>query len=354
LGPSSQQFSAIPRFNFSSQKTPTVKNAIENDTWKSRYHGGSPQVRLPPTQREQVIIDDSPDEDARGPEEHIDHGADDIDISYVSVGDEDDFDLDPPLPKRQRLSTTAHAILREEISVSSDIDQDELDENVDAVHQHDYQEDPSNPEDFEDLLASSSPVVSPPRNSLREASIAPRFHLPSLQPSTPRKAHTPAPSSTAATAAPKAQFLAPPRFQPTPAAPTLAPSADPLPTAFSPQRRGQKYVPGGLAAEAVGWLMGLEGTSTTGSTKILVCDVQTSRGGGGGAAGMTMIRGRPDTGGEVRKIILAGTGSGEQTLQRIERVEVGKVVLVKQPVWEITLEGNERWGVAVVWEVVVG
>lgn len=79
---------------------------------------------------------------------------------------------------------------------------------------------------------------------------------------------------------------------------------------------------------------------------------------GGGRAGMTLIRGRQiksdgaqgiidDLG--VVKVILAGEGAGTG-LQRGSKVEVGKTVWIKGPVWEVLLEG-EKWGVGVDWKV---
>jgi hypothetical protein len=79
---------------------------------------------------------------------------------------------------------------------------------------------------------------------------------------------------------------------------------------------------------------------------------------GGGGAGMTLVRGRQiqaidggemvDTLDEV-KVILAGEGAGVG-LQKGSKVEPGKRLGVKGPVWEVVIEG-ERWGVGVDWRV---
>ena len=79
---------------------------------------------------------------------------------------------------------------------------------------------------------------------------------------------------------------------------------------------------------------------------------------GGGRAGMTLVRGRQvhfegkdeivDNFGVVR-VILAGEGAGSG-LQRENKAEVGKVVGIKGPVWEVVLEGL-KWGVGVDWKV---
>lgn len=78
--------------------------------------------------------------------------------------------------------------------------------------------------------------------------------------------------------------------------------------------------------------------------------------------GFTMVRGRQihavdddeggegmsDTGGEV-KVLLAGEGQ-ITGLQKGVKVEIGKRVGIKGPVWEVHIEG-ERWGVGVDWKV---
>ena len=78
---------------------------------------------------------------------------------------------------------------------------------------------------------------------------------------------------------------------------------------------------------------------------------------GGSKFGMTLVRGRhvrevgDGIGGErgVVKVILAGEGMGEG-LQKGTKVEVGKTVGIKGPVWEVVVEG-EKWGVGVDWKV---
>lgn len=70
-------------------------------------------------------------------------------------------------------------------------------------------------------------------------------------------------------------------------------------------------------------------------------------------SGMTLINGRwaqnDDLGGHVN-LILAGEGS-YSALQKAPRVEVGGVVGISAPAWDITLEGT-KWCVAVDWKIV--
>lgn len=78
---------------------------------------------------------------------------------------------------------------------------------------------------------------------------------------------------------------------------------------------------------------------------------------GGGRMGMCLVRGRKmrDVGEEevddlgTVKVMLAGEGSGTG-LQRRKEVEVGRVIGIKGPIWEVVIEG-EKWGVGVDWKV---
>jgi hypothetical protein len=85
--------------------------------------------------------------------------------------------------------------------------------------------------------------------------------------------------------------------------------------------------------------------------KIVVDEVS-----GGAKTGMTMIRGRQikSEDGIIEqetemKVVLAGEGT-TSGLQRGSRVEMGKLVGIKGPVWEVVLEG-EKLGVGVDWKV---
>jgi hypothetical protein len=196
----------------------------------------------------------------------------------------------------------------------------------------------------------SFPLVSSPPPSRRPiSSTAPRFLLSTpLPPSTPQ-----APPATQ-------PFLKPPRFKSSD--PAEQTQTDPLPEQFSPHRRGQKYVPGGLAAEVRDWLVNLEsailGTSAQRVNDDWVVRIEVDEVRGGGRAGMTLVRGRQINGdGKVEvvngfgvvRVILAGEGAGSALL-RGGTVQVGKMVGIRGPVWEVLLEG-EKWGVGVDWKV---
>lgn len=76
---------------------------------------------------------------------------------------------------------------------------------------------------------------------------------------------------------------------------------------------------------------------------------------GGNKAGMTLVKGRHVQDGEVMDhlglvtVMLAGEGLGNG-VQKSAKADIGRVVGVKGPVWEVVIEG-ERWGVGVEWKV---
>lgn len=128
----------------------------------------------------------------------------------------------------------------------------------------------------------------------------------------------------------------------------------PLPEAFSPQRRGAKYVAGGLAAEVRDWLVQVKGASEydrpAGSSIDVVVDDTMS------APGMHVIAARqPDTAVEIEsipgKVLLAGDGRmtglrGRSTISR------GGVISMSQPMWDITLDDLGQFAVACDWETI--
>ena len=82
-----------------------------------------------------------------------------------------------------------------------------------------------------------------------------------------------------------------PAFLPTAIAPTQ--QAEPLPEVFSPHRRGQKFVPGGMAEMVRGWVLDAGASTSNGS-----------------------VRGRGDEGWRVRVYEVSEVGSGGMTLMR--------------------------------------
>ncbi|UKZ62128.1 uncharacterized protein TrAtP1_003388 [Trichoderma atroviride] len=122
-----------------------------------------------------------------------------------------------------------------------------------------------------------------------------------------------------------------------------------LPAAFSPQRRGAKYIAGGMAAQLQGWLSEVKsweenGEKTTSGLKIHVEQIRPGR-------RMYLIEGRASSGDVPQKWILAGEGKLTGLGKRAE-VEMGSVVLIEQPTWEVELEASV-WNVACEWSIVL-
>jgi hypothetical protein len=397
---SSQQFNATPRFSFASGKKSTVASAFHLDAAQGLNQYATSARKAP---RQQDVIEDDPDE--------AHHDTNDINDLFESVGvklhheclsadEEGDYDLISPRPKRRRLSR----------SPNLDFQSEDIAQELSTTHDETY---PNEQEEFEDPgLSSTHTIASPlaethhlhyhrpptaPRFLLHNAAIPAPVTLSSIPPSTPAIAATNIGAGTSSSTTP---FVKPPRFRPPDNASETTQPAEPLPDAFSPQRRGQKFLAGGLAAEVIGWVMNLEGNISGPESNTV--RTPRARGGGGewvvkmvvdevrGGAGMTLVKGRqvhqlnnaapldegtggsrPDSAGGgsklesrggggsgpgevidrlgVMKVILAGSGIAE-AFQRGSIVEAGKMVGIKQPVWEINLEGD-RWGVAVTWEV---
>lgn len=166
--------------------------------------------------------------------------------------------------------------------------------------------------------------------------------------------------------APHPTFHKAPRFKIVSEDPASRPQHQyPLPDAFSPQRHGAKYVPGGLAAELRDWLVEVKGGGadrgdrdsatavvTHNAAAMPVVEVDEVRPG----LGMWLVKGRQrvrDGGGEGRfvdvRIILAGEGRSSGLARRSEVVG-GCVVQISPPAWDIDLPDGS-WSVACDWQV---
>ncbi|GKT60602.1 hypothetical protein ColTof4_00728 [Colletotrichum tofieldiae] len=126
-----------------------------------------------------------------------------------------------------------------------------------------------------------------------------------------------------------------------------------LPEAFSPQRRGAKYVPGGLAAELQTWLAEVKGWAGGDRRPDLVMTIVIDELCPGNR--MYLARGQRIVGhGEASEEIAARlmlAGEGRLTgLGQKAAVSVGSTVAISQPAWEVELEGT-RWIVACDWAV---
>ncbi|KAI5274423.1 hypothetical protein E4T47_02545 [Aureobasidium subglaciale] len=123
-------------------------------------------------------------------------------------------------------------------------------------------------------------------------------------------------------------------------------SVAPLPDAFSPRRRGQKYIPGGLASELQSWVIEAAQTASQGRPRTLqqvddsvhVVSVDGIRGNGPVFAHGTI------SGGRCAKVLLIDG----QVNQKAERVKAGDQISIRQPTWDVQVDG-EAWTVGVDW-----
>lgn len=327
--PSTQQFNTTPRFNISSTPRPTLSQIVPQAT------PSAPRFRTPaPKQHDAIDEDDDLPEHVHDSIETDEHG---LEYEHEFSNDGNGYEIEQRAPKRRRIST-------------SPIQSQDEDRHLEPERNQ-------NESEHHDSSSSLPSLPSPPTKRLHTT-------VPKFLPPTPAPPSTPMPSTFGSG---MTTFLKPPRFRPPDPAEQGQSQNDPLPEHFSPNRRGQKYVPGGLAAEVAGWLFNLESsvptTKSRGDLKsewlvrIVVDEVS-----GSSRNGFTMVRGRQihavdddeggegmsDTGGEV-KVLLAGEGQ-ITGLQKGVKVEIGKRVGIKGPVWEVHIEG-ERWGVGVDWKV---
>ncbi|KAI1408434.1 hypothetical protein F5Y13DRAFT_109230 [Hypoxylon sp. FL1857] len=237
---------------------------------------------------------------------------------------------------------------RRRISISSDFDVDDHqslgheDENAEDLVMH----------DDTDIQSSQPDFYEPADDEVKEES---DDALSPLEPRPLVSAHQPT-------------FQKAPRFKPV-EVPEGSHHGDPLPDAFSPHRKGVKYVPGGLAAEVRDWFVDVwAGASVVGPgaakrdgewiARILVEEVRY-------APGMALVTGRhfkhedehndpPVSGGDAQtrstRIVLAGSPR-IVGLEKRQGVRPGVVVGIGRPTWEISLPGQGRWNVVCEWAI---
>ncbi|KAH0498297.1 hypothetical protein TgHK011_005553 [Trichoderma gracile] len=139
-------------------------------------------------------------------------------------------------------------------------------------------------------------------------------------------------------------FQQAPRFKPLDAEDTLSGG---LPAAFSPQRRGARYVSGGMASQLQGWLSEVRmwDESSDMAESVLRLHVEAVRPG----RRMYLVEGRVASEETSKRWILAGEGRLTGLGKRAD-VKEGSVVVVGQPVWDVDVDGG-IWNVACEWSV---
>ncbi|KAL2019701.1 hypothetical protein VTK56DRAFT_9238 [Thermocarpiscus australiensis] len=392
---------ATPRFSSTSTPRPTSTQAGAAFTTPAlAIKPRAPRARS----AQDIIDDDSPISVEEEPSSAFPNALDSLpepiefDSSLVPQSPFPEQVEEGRSPKRRRISITSSESEtgREASSPPEAADFDSLPDAPDD-HIVSYHSDVDGDDDVHDakhpaapaqstIFSSTSP--SPPRSPSINHPLSPSIKSEDESEEERSDAETdhsedakPAPSKPAA-------FHKAPRFR-HPEPPAAAdrdhpgrPNAAFLPdTIFSPQRRGAKYVPGGLAAELRDWLVDVkegcadgEGEQRAGlaaftpasasasaaAVRVTVDEVRF------GGPRMTLIAGRladGDAGGAGQaagmgvRVILAGEGTIEglgarRGCGKKNRVAPGAVVAIAPPAWDVELDG--RWAVAYRWEVVKG
>ncbi|GAM90992.1 hypothetical protein ANO11243_090390 [Dothideomycetidae sp. 11243] len=131
---------------------------------------------------------------------------------------------------------------------------------------------------------------------------------------------------------------------------SLDAGTNPLPEIFSPHRRGQRFVPGGMAAELQSWITEV-GNRTLEARRSYagvgepehdaVLQVEGCNG-----SEVLFVRGRGLHGGGQQAVLVRGAAHALVDAPLPRRTRVG----IREPFWSITLD-TERWMIAVVWKV---
>jgi hypothetical protein len=123
-------------------------------------------------------------------------------------------------------------------------------------------------------------------------------------------------------------------------------TATPLPDAFSPRRRGQKFIPGGLASELQSWVIEAAQTASQSRPRnavsvddsVHVINVDEVKGNG-----PVFVHGTRPGNGTSKVLLVDG-----QANQKADKVKAGDRVSIRLPTWDVQVL-NEAWTVGVDW-----
>ncbi|KAF2492200.1 hypothetical protein BU16DRAFT_564665 [Lophium mytilinum] len=278
----------------------------------------------------------------------------------------------PEPTQRGRTQTPKPTRKLKRVESIDDASQETAAGDVDEEQYNGVDKTPQDADEEEDELLFGPSQHKRRRLSLDQASIEDIFNTPTAHPpSTPAPAsyrflpqRTPVPTVDALTSvAARPTFLLPSHT-------SSSPPAHPLPEAFSPQRRGQKYVPGGLASTARNWIMEVAHTTSSSAksgagdgyrVKLRVSDINFGDDAAGldsdhvvetNHGGMLLIQGtfEPErdceTERDARAILTGHSGRKPAPL----RVRPGSMVGIRAPWWDVEIRGK-KWIVAADWGV---
>ncbi|KAI9699792.1 MAG: hypothetical protein M1836_002827 [Candelina mexicana] len=322
---SSQQFKPTPRFSVSSgvpkeeppaavaSSSPLVAR-IKRPT-RDRGHG---EIFKPHHENEVVV------------EEIAEHTLSTLETKHTEA---------PSHRKRRRLSNdqdlpTLEILTSNDIYISDD--------NGEPHSSHSASSTDPSPSSPPQLPPLKPPQPSRNRSHLRKPPSSTTFQTSTTL--TPRRFLRSTPHSTTQTEPETAPPSRPSFLFPAPNRTDAAEAEHPFPEAFSPHRRGQKFVPGGLAAEVREWVMQTSQTSlhyrrqNEFAVKLRVEEVRRGD-------GMLLVRGLVN-GRETKVILAAGERGGVAGHEGRE----GDLLGVRAPVWDVEVLG-EKWGFGVQWAI---
>lgn len=126
---------------------------------------------------------------------------------------------------------------------------------------------------------------------------------------------------------------------------------EPLPEAFSPHRRGQKFVPGGMAATVQQWVMEAGQAAvqsrrgqaySRGEDFVVRVKIEEIKG-----DGPFVVKAQKADGARVDVLLTQRVGTASSTAGD---VKVGSVVGIRAPTWQVEIEGRS-WTVGVDWKI---
>ena len=209
------------------------------------------------------------------------------------------------------------------------------DESQEEYHGHDEMLIATN-DQTEEVLEEPTPASKRQRIGESDYEFTPRrFTVTAVGP--PQASASPFTSGEASAARIRPAFRLPPQ--------EAATVSQPLPDAFSPHRRGQRFVPGGMATEVQQWVVETaqsfnqqRNTASENATHVSVVEASNNIG-----DGMILVKGQSDHG--PLNLLLVPYGMNIASPD----VNQGDILAIRAPTWQIKL-ASEIWVVAADWK----
>ncbi|KAL1310523.1 hypothetical protein AAFC00_000807 [Neodothiora populina] len=138
--------------------------------------------------------------------------------------------------------------------------------------------------------------------------------------------------------------------------PEVSSASEPLPEAFSPHRRGQRYIPGGMAGELSKWVIEIGQAASLssrdpgqfqGNQFVRTVNIQSISGASRGLdGGPIFVEGVDGNRLSIKGMLIQGGMNTKVQLQP------GDTIGIKTPTWDILTDLNETWAVCVDWRII--